>query len=801
MGLGRQLFQCQLGVLHGVALCPEGRIAQAGPPVFVSGTLAHAAATVIAVTKTAFGARATARITIAGTAIAAVARARTTARGGWCVFFHAGAVVATHSHHGAGWLGGGHRGRSRCGSFTIGHCLARLGIRHRDPTLTGRLCRCGCALCGLCLLRGSDCFGRLGLATQCGFQRLHGSTDLLGIARGIGGFEGLGGVQHHAVACAQLGGRLFPVGRLAIERLVNRLAESIPQLLFVLAVQRHGLRLGLPALLQRLDRIDAQHGRCAQCRRFIDHGVAAGQAVFLCCLQRRSGQGNGLLPLRLQFGKQLFAHMATLAPAVTKLEQSAVHTLPVGRCGVRLRPGLDLFDQRQALRLVLSRFGADLVQPGLDDLVCGVAGLVKFLPQGVVGSAALVCLFPLVTQVAQGLLHLAATQGLPFGAIEQCLGLGDEVFAHLVGAPALPALQLARSHQCGVHLLLQRVVDVFAVDLEHGPQGGCGTGTGLAMTFSRFLFQRCQGFAHHLCGLFHHLGGHLGLGGSRRFGCSRSGSSLGRQAPRGTQLIGPHGHGGQRRCSVFSRCGRLGHGGLEGFPDHQQLGAGGIQQRGEAGFHAHPAGVARQLLGLLLPASNVGAQQFECRMGIAPGLGREHFNALCEQHGGFALHLHAVLQVFDDLHAVSHLDLEQRQRLPRQGRTGLGRIALPSQGVCNIELGGGQQRLGFLSPFGGDRFLPLGPADFIQALAHGTGGPLVTAAQLLEDFLQLFWRGLGGQPVTDAGGALARRGGRKSAAGQRVERMRLLGFGRGRIHFRCVGHFAAGKKWKHGSNG
>ena len=356
-----------------------------------------------------------------------------------------------------------------------------------------------------------------------------------------------------------------------------------------------------------------------------------------------------------------------------------------------------------------------------------------------------------------------------------------------------------------MHLLLQRVVNVFAMHLEHGAQRSGSASTGLAVAFGRFFLQRRQGIAHQLVGFFNHLRRHLGLGSAR--GLAGSGRSGGRlrgssgQATRGAQFVCPHRHRWQGCSSILCGSGRLRHGRLESLPHHQQLGTRGIEQRREPGFHTRPAGITRQLLGLFLPACDIGAQQFERCLRIAPGLGREHFDALCQQHSGLALHLNPVLQVFDDLHAVGQLYLEQGQRLARQRGTSLGGIPLPGQGICNIELGGRQQGLGFFSPFGRNGFLPLGATDFVQAFAHGTGRALVAPAQLLEHLLQLLWRWLSGQPVADARSALARCGGRKSATSQRIERMRLMGFGRGRIHFRCVGHFAAGKKWKHGSNG
>ncbi|MPN52671.1 hypothetical protein SDC9_200333 [bioreactor metagenome] len=152
----------------------------------------------------------------------------------------------------------------------------------------------------------------------------------------------------------------------------------------------------------------------------------------------------------------------------------------------------------------------------------------------------------------------------------------------------------------------------------------------------------------------------------------------------------------------------------------------------------------------------------------------------------------------DFLDALGNLRLERRQRLARQRRARLGGIALPGQSVGNRQARSGQQGIGLVSPFRSDGLLALGALDFINALADGAGGALVAHAQLLEHLLQLLGRRLGGQPIAHARGALARGGGREGATGQRIERMRLRGLGRGRVHFRSVGHFAAGRKRKHG---
>ncbi|MNV09295.1 hypothetical protein D3C71_997840 [compost metagenome] len=605
------------------------------------------------------------------------------------------------------------------------------------------------------LLRRGHSFCRLGLTAQCSFQRLHGRANLLRITAGIGSLQGLGSLQHHAIACAQFGHRALAVCRLAVEGFIDGFAKRIPQLLLVLAVQGHSLRLSLPALLQRLDRIDAQSGCRTKGHGLINHCMAAGQAFLLCSFQGSSCHGNRLLPKGLQFRKQLLAHMAAFAPAITKLVEGTVDGFPVARVGMFLRPRLDLFDQRQALGLVLSGFGADLVKPRLHHLVRSVAGFVEFLPQAVVGSPALVCLFPLLAQVAQGFLHLAAAQGLALRAVEQGLSLGHQVFAHLVCAPALPAFQLTSRHQGRMHLLLQGAIDVFAMHLEHGAQRGCSPGTGLPMALGSFLFEDRQGFAHTMRSLFNHFRRDFGLGNTRRLGGRSGSSSLRGQAARGTQLIRPDGHWRQRCIDIFGGRHSLGQSGLECLPHHQQLGARRIEQGGETCLHTGPAGIASQLLRLFLPAGHIGTQQLQRRLSVTPGLGGKHFDALGQQHSRLTLHLNAVLQILDHLHAIRDLYLEHRQGLAGQRCARLGGITLPCQGIGNVELRGCKQHLRFFSPLGGNDLLALGAADFIEALTHRARGALVTPAQLFENLLQLLVVWLGSQPVTNAGGALA----------------------------------------------
>ncbi len=250
----------------------------------------------------------------------------------------------------------------------------------------------------------------LGLSAQGGVQRRHCGPDLLGIATGIGRFQGLGGVEHHAIALAQRLVGLFAFLCLAVEGIVDRLAERVPQLLLGLALHRHALCLGLPAVLQRLHRIDAQHRRGAQYLGLLDHGMATLQTLLLCGLQWRGRGMDAGFPQRLQLGKGFLAEMAGIAPAIRELVQRPRKRLPfmgLGALHIALRPGLELVDQRHALRLVRRSLGLELVEPDFHHLVRFVAGFVETLPQGMVGHAALVHRFPLLTQLAQRFLHLA----------------------------------------------------------------------------------------------------------------------------------------------------------------------------------------------------------------------------------------------------------------------------------------------------------------------------------------------------------------------------------------------------------
>ena len=438
---------------------------------------------------------------------------------------------------------------------------------------------------------------------------------------------------------------------------------------------------------------------------------------------------------------------------------------------------------------MLGRLGLHFFKPGLDHLVGFVAGFIKTLPQRVVGHTPLVGQLPLIAQATQLVLHLASANGLTFRALEQALGLGHQFFAQLIGTPALPAFEFTRGHQRRVGLGFELVVNQAAVVLERLAQGVGRASAGLAMALAHFMLQLGQHPGHMGRGLGADLGVDLGLGRCRH--------RLQRNAARNAQLIRPHRHLGQRCGRVLGRGDGERQGVLERLPDQLQLGLRIVQLGDKANVDTGPVGIGHQGLSFGLPMGDIGGQRILGSLGVGPGLGRQHLDALRQQHRGLALHLHPVLQVFNGTHAFHQLRLQAGQRLLAQRRTGLGGIALPGQGVGQVEFAQGQQRLGLVGPFQRDGGLRLAALDFVELFAQQLGSTLVLATELLENLLQLLGARTGRQPFADAGHALARGLRRKRPVRERVQRMDLRGFGAdgGRVR-RGVG-FALGRKREH----
>ena len=139
--------------------------------------------------------------------------------------------------------------------------------------------------CGLFFLQ-IKCYRSLGSLRRCSvqlaapgrFQCRNSCANLLAIATRIRFVQCARGVQHSFVVRAHGGSSLLTLGALAVKHVVDRLPESVPQFLFLLALNRHALRFLLPALLQVFDGVNAHHGLLAQCSGLVNHGMAAGQA-------------------------------------------------------------------------------------------------------------------------------------------------------------------------------------------------------------------------------------------------------------------------------------------------------------------------------------------------------------------------------------------------------------------------------------------------------------------------------------------------------------------------------------------
>ncbi len=579
---------------------------------------------------------------------------------------------------------------------------------------------------------------------------------------------------------------LLALSRLALEGVVNRFAESVPEFLLLLALDRHALRLMLPALLQVFDGVNVQLRLCAQHLRLFNHGFAVRQTLGTCSPERRIGNLHGGLPHRLNFSKGLFTKVSGCSPFFNKAVEAADVMLPVGVALVRLGPGQHFINQLATLGLDGFGLLLDFLQPGFNHLVRFVAGVIKPLPQRVVGRATLVACFPLLAHGAQRVLLLAPAHGLG----NQGLGFGHQLFTDLVCTPALPAFQLASGGQGRMCGCFQRMVNIANVFFQGLTQIRRRLGGGFAMAFAHGLLQIGQrgfysggGFGTHF---LHHGRIQLDLGRTRGLvACSRIAGM--RRAAGTAQLVSPDRHGRQRRSGVFGSRNGQSERSLKSLPYGQQLATRGIQQRGKFRVHAGPVAVLRQLVGLGLPMCHICAQRVPRSLRIAPGFGRQHLHALCHQNSGLALHLHAVLQVFNGFHAVSQLGLQPGQRLTGQRGTGFGGVTLPGQGVGQVELFQRQQCVAFFSPFSCHGLLAFETLGFVQLFLEWLGCALVAVGQVFIDLCHLLGRRLGGQPLANARRPLARGRRRKSAARQAVQWVGIRLFGSRCFHGRGFG--------------
>ena len=299
----------------------------------------------------------------------------------------------------------------------------------------------------------------------------------------------------------------------------------------------------LPALLQGFDSINVQYRLCAQHQSFFNHDPAAGNAVGAGGGQHGVGQVHGGFPLRLDFSKDFFAQVAGVGPLVDKAVQAANLHLPVGAGLVGIGPGQHFINQHLAFGFDGFGLRVDRLKPGLNHFVSLVAGIVKALPQRLVGRAALVAGFPLVPHHTQRILLLAATHGLD----QQGLGLDDQFFTNLIRTPALPAFKLTSIGQGCMRSSFELAVNVANVFFQRLAQICCHLGCGFAVAFGHFVHQARHGFLHDgrspFAQVFQNRRVHLGLG--RTTGAVTADNRYA-FAAQFAQFVSPHGHGGQR---------------------------------------------------------------------------------------------------------------------------------------------------------------------------------------------------------------------------------------------------------------
>ena len=113
---------------------------------------------------------------------------------------------------------------------------------------------------------------------------------------------------------------------------------------------------------------------------------------------------DGGLPLGLHIGKRFFAQVPTVAPAFRKLVQLARLGFPVGIALMGFGPSRHFGQQGQTPFAVRCALGLGFAKPRLHKGISAVAGLIKALPQTMVGQATLVGFFPFIPQLTQGVL-------------------------------------------------------------------------------------------------------------------------------------------------------------------------------------------------------------------------------------------------------------------------------------------------------------------------------------------------------------------------------------------------------------
>ena len=110
-------------------------------------------------------------------------------------------------------------------------------------------------------------------------------------------------------------------------------------------------------------------------------------------------------------------------------------------------------------------------------------------------------------------------------------------------------------------------------------------------------------------------------------------------------------------------------------------------------------------MGLLLPVRHIRLQQLVGSVCLFQAFGRQDFNALRQQHSGFALHHHLVLQIFNRFDFFIQMQLQTGKGFTRQRGTRFGGITLPCHGIGNVQTRCSEHGIGTLGPLCGQDVL------------------------------------------------------------------------------------------------
>jgi hypothetical protein len=368
---------------------------------------------------------------------------------------------------------------------------------------------------------------------------------------------------------------------------------------------------------------------------------------------------------------------------------------------------------------------------------------------------------------------------LDFGlALQQGLGLDHQLFAQLVGAPALPAFKLPGGAQRGMHPRFKRSESRWRPCslnalrkaqprhrhwLCHGlhrlPAPLSRAPASRQQRRSGAVPRRTAGSTFGLAGLAaastgrpraaRNCSAHTGTGGSGAAGSASAATACPNAALKASQTT--------------SNCAR----------DDSIIGVYLLSTQAQFA-------IALQRISLRLPMRrHRPAKAVGHRLCILPAFGRQQLDALCQQHrrpraGPWPDFAESSTTFMRSASAVFSEASGSRD----SGAPALAASRCQAMASAMLRRGGIEQDLSASGPVGGQRVLRLGTAQFVELLTQWTGSALVFDAELLEHFLHqvLGWRTVASHSRMRA--ARSPGGGRREGtAGKGVELLQIMGFG------------------------